>query len=81
MDPQQQIVQQQFSGPKPTYHFQQTGYNMMQANFKRTPTTSKAKNNTQNDPETTADYICNSKVEENIEPNRRNNNGRKSHSL
>jgi hypothetical protein len=29
MDPQQQVMQQQFTGPIPPYQFQQTSYNMM----------------------------------------------------
>jgi hypothetical protein len=59
MDPQQQVMQQQFIGPIQRYQFQQTSFNMMplqQTAINRTPTTSNTKNNTQNEPETTTNY-------------------------
>jgi hypothetical protein len=49
MDPEQQVMQQQFTGPIPPYQFQQTTIN-------RTPSTSNNKNNTQDEPEIRTNY-------------------------
>jgi hypothetical protein len=59
IDPQQQVMQQQFTGPIPPYQFQQTSYDMMplqQTAIKKTPSTSNNKNNTQNEPEIRTNY-------------------------
>jgi hypothetical protein len=53
MDPEQQVMQQQFTGPIPLYQFQQTSRNIMplkQTTINRTPSTSNNKNNTQDEP-------------------------------
>jgi hypothetical protein len=59
IDPEQQVMQQQFIGPIPPYQFQQTSHNMMpleQTTINRTPSTSKNKNSTQDEPEIRTNY-------------------------
>jgi hypothetical protein len=54
MDPEQQVMQQHFTGPIPPYQFQQTSHKMMpleQTTINITPSTSNNKNNTQDEPE------------------------------
>jgi hypothetical protein len=59
MDPQQQVMQQQFTDPIPPYQFRQTSHNMMpleQTTINRTPSTSNNKNNIQDEPEVRTNY-------------------------
>jgi hypothetical protein len=59
MDPQQQVMQQQFTGTIPPYQFQQTSHNMMpleQTTINRTPSTSNNKNDIQDEPEIRTNY-------------------------
>jgi hypothetical protein len=59
MDPEQQVMQQQFTGPTPLYQFQETSHKIMpleQTTINRTPSTSNNKNNTQGGPEIRTNY-------------------------
>jgi hypothetical protein len=59
MDPEQQLMQQQFTGPTPPYQFQQTSHKMMpleQTTINKTPPTSNNKNNTQGESEIRTNY-------------------------
>jgi hypothetical protein len=56
MDPQQQVMRQQFTSPIPLYQFQQISYNMLplqQTKINRTPAKSNLKNDTQNEKKIT----------------------------
>jgi hypothetical protein len=59
IDPEQQIMQQQFTGSIPPYQFQQTSHNMMlleQTTINKTPLTSNNKNNAEDEPEIKTNY-------------------------
>jgi hypothetical protein len=54
IDPEHQVMQQQFTDPIPPYQFQQTSHNMMpleQATINRTPSTTNNKTNPKDEPE------------------------------
>jgi hypothetical protein len=58
-NPEQQVMQQQFTSPIPPYQFQQTSHKMMpleQTTINRTLSTSNNKNNTQDEPEIRTNY-------------------------
>jgi hypothetical protein len=84
MDPQQEVIQQQFMGPITPYQFQETSYNMMplqQIASNRTPTRNDTKITSKISPKQQKLHLAKDKEKEDIEPNRRNKNGRKSCSL